>query len=75
MKELPQAQKVETGVLLGKLRSAIVKKQELYRLFTDLAEGPADEEDREFLGHLAYEEFIHLSSLLERYKQIVDAGR
>jgi len=58
--------------LIELLRLLINKEQELYRIYTDLAEKSIQRELKEIIGHLAYEEYIHLSTLLEKYKSLID---
>lgn len=58
--------------LIELLRLLINKEQELYRIYTDLAEKSIHLELKEIIGHLAYEEYIHLNTLLEKYKSLID---
>lgn len=58
--------------LLGKLRELIEREQHLYKEYTKLANQAEDEEIKELLGHMAYEEFSHLTALLENYKSLID---
>ncbi len=58
--------------IIKMLRVVINKEQELYRMYTELAEKDIDEELKETIGHLAYEEFVHLNTIIERYKLLVD---
>ena len=63
---------VNTDKVIETLRLLIDKEQELYRLYIQLAEETDDNELKEVLGYLAYEEFIHLNTILDRYKALVD---
>lgn len=55
------------------LRKVMEKKQGLYSIFTELADTCVDNELMAHFGHIAYEEKTSLCTLLDNYKNIVDA--
>ncbi len=64
--------RIEFGSLVTSLRTAIEKKQELYKLFSGMADAQIGPELKSALGHCAYEEFIGLTTLMDWYKDLVD---
>lgn len=58
--------------LIEALRGLLDREQELYRSYLLLVEKTDDMELKEIFGHHAYEEFTHLNTLVDRYKELVD---
>lgn len=58
--------------LLTGLREAIHKEQELYKIYSGLAQDTEDPDLQELLGHYTFETFTHLNTLMDHYKQIID---
>jgi hypothetical protein len=58
--------------LIVALRDLMHREQELYRKYVLLGDATDDLELKEIFGHHAFEAFTHLSTMMERYKELVD---
>jgi rubrerythrin len=57
------------------LRKVINEEQDLYRRYLMLVDETDDLELKEIFGHHAFEQFTHLNTIIEKYKDMVDGLR
>jgi hypothetical protein len=58
--------------LVEALRKVINEEQDLYRRYIELVDQTDDLELKEIFGHHAFEQFTHLNTMIEKYKDMMD---
>jgi|GEM_PF-2418046 len=58
--------------LASSLRSLIDEEQDLYRRYLELVDQTGDLELQEVFGHHAFEQFTHLNTIIDKYKELMD---
>ncbi len=63
---------MDKSELLERLRDIVEKEQEIYALYTNLANDMDDGELKDLLGWIAHEAYSHLNTIMEKYQNLCD---
>ena len=58
--------------LKGRLKEIAEKEQEIFGMYTRLAEEVEDPDLKDLLGWIAHEVYSHLSTILDMYRKLLD---